>query len=78
MFIDEPGQDQRESPYKVLAGVAVEDRKLWRLVRELHSAEVEIFGEKYSGGERELKAKRLLKKKVFRHAAQMPAFEEKK
>jgi hypothetical protein len=28
MFIDESGQDQRESPYEVLAGVVIEDRKV--------------------------------------------------
>jgi hypothetical protein len=27
LFIDESGQDRRQSPYEVLAGVAVEDRR---------------------------------------------------
>jgi uncharacterized protein DUF3800 len=26
LFIDESGQDHREAPYEVLAGVAIEDR----------------------------------------------------
>ncbi len=29
LFIDESGRDLRESPYAVLAGIAVEDRDLW-------------------------------------------------
>ncbi len=70
MFIDESGQDQRDSPYEVLAGVVVHDRKLWPLVQALHDAEISHFGCRYGTVERELKAKKLLKTKVFRHAAQ--------
>lgn len=69
MFIDESGQDQRESPYEVLAGIVVHDSKLWPLVQALHKAELGIFGRRYASIERELKAKKLLKTKVFRHAA---------
>jgi len=75
LFIDESGQDQRQSPYEVLAGIAIEDRKLWRLIRDLSDAQEEIFGlrlfEAYGS---EAKAQKLLKKKVFTHAAQMSAF----
>ena len=75
LFIDESGQDQRQSPYEVLAGIAIEDRKLWRLIRDLSDAQEEIFGlrlfEAYGS---EAKAQKLLKKKVFTHAAQMPPF----
>jgi hypothetical protein len=72
LFIDESGQDHRESPYEVLAGVAIQDEDLWELIRELHSAEISHFGRRYSAGTRELKAKKILKKilktKVFNHA----------
>ena len=75
LFIDESGQDQRQSPYEVLAGIAIEDRKLWRLIRDLSDAQEEILGlrlfEAYGS---EAKAQKLLKKKVFTHAAQMPPF----
>lgn len=73
MFIDESGQDQRESPYEVLAGVVVEDTKLWPLIKKLHKAELEAFGCRYSTPSRELKANHLLKRKVYRHAALFPA-----
>ena len=76
MFIDESGQDQRNSPYEVLAGVVVEDTKLWPLIRKLHEAELRHFGCRYSTPQRELKANRLLKTKVYRHASQFAAFDE--
>ena len=76
LFIDESGQDHRESPYEVLAGIAVEDRDLWNLVKAMQEAELRHFGVRYSAGERELKAKKLLKRKTYRQAAQMPPFEE--
>jgi hypothetical protein len=54
----------------------VEDRKLWALIRALHDAELDHFGCRYADTEeRELKAKRLLKTKVFRHAHGAEPFE---
>jgi hypothetical protein len=70
LFIDESGHDQRESPYEVLAGIVIEDRKLWPLIGAVHDLEMACFGQRYAAGERELKGKKLLKRKVFRHAAQ--------
>ena len=68
LFIDESGQDHKESPYEVLAGVAVLDADLWDLIKELHDAEIANFGRRYSDGERELKGKAILKKKTFTKA----------
>ena len=68
IFLDESGQDHRESPYEVLAGVAVRDQDLWPLVTRLHELERRAFGRRYSAAERELKAKKILKRKVFDHA----------
>ncbi|MEO7716125.1 MAG: DUF3800 domain-containing protein [Capsulimonas sp.] len=76
LFVDESGQDHRESPYEVLAGVAVEDRDLWNLVTALQTAELRIFGMRYSAEERELKATKLLRAKTYRLAHQLPAFPE--
>ena len=67
LFIDESGQDRRESPCEVLAGVAVQDSVLWQLICELHDCEVLHFGRRYSPGERELKGTKILKKKTFQH-----------
>jgi len=72
LFIDESGQDRRESPYEVLAGIAVKDQDLWNLVQALRDAELRHFGVRYTADRGELKAKRLLKAKTFRLAAQMP------
>lgn len=35
LFIDESGQDRRESPYEVLAGMAVEGLDLWNLIKAI-------------------------------------------
>jgi hypothetical protein len=72
LFIDESGHDRRESPYEVLAGVAVEDRDLWNLIQALRLAEIEHFGMRYTVDRGELKAKKLLNRKTFRLAAQLP------
>ncbi len=74
LFIDESGYDSGESPYAVLGGVAIEDRELWSIVKDIRSAELKHFGTAYSSGQRELKAKKLLNRKVFRHAWQLSPF----
>lgn len=68
LFIDESGQDHGASPYEVLAGIAIKDESLWLLVQEIHDAEVTRFGRRYATGPHELKGKKILKTKVFRHA----------
>ncbi len=70
LFIDESGHDQTQSPYEVLAGVVVEDKSLWPLIKAMHDLELECFGQRYAEEERELKAKKMLKRKVFRQAGQ--------
>ena len=74
LFVDESGQDHRNSPYEVLAGVTVEDRDLWNLIKALQEAEIRLFGRRYSADERELKASKILKVKTYRLANQLPAF----
>lgn len=71
LFVDESGQDGRDSPYEVLAGLAVEDRQLWRLIQALKCAQEEHFGLRLFDAYRaEAKGQKLLKRKVFKHAAQ--------
>jgi hypothetical protein len=72
LFIDESGHDRRESPYEVLAGVAVQDRDLWNLIQALREAEIKHFGRRYTADRGELKAKKILKAKTYRLAAQLP------
>lgn len=71
LFIDESGQDQRESPYEVLAGIAVRDVDLWLLITQVAELELHHFGRRYSDGRGELKAKKILKRKTFRQASQL-------
>ncbi len=73
LFIDESGQDRRQSPYEVLAGLAVEDRQIWQLIRQLSDAQQHFFGMRlFEAYGREAKAQKLLDRKTFKHAAQMP------
>lgn len=73
IFIDESGQDRRASPYEVLAGIAVEDRKIWPLIRQLADCERFHFGMRlFDAYGREAKATKLLDTRSFKHAAQMP------
>ncbi|WP_306117443.1 MULTISPECIES: DUF3800 domain-containing protein [unclassified Roseitalea] len=71
LFIDESGQDRRESPYEVLAGVAIQDKRLWPLIRQLADLQEFCFGyRRFAEFEDEAKAKTLLKRKTFRLAGQ--------
>lgn len=78
LFVDESGQDRRESNYEVLAGVAVKDNELWNLIQRIHDLERNIFGMRISEGILELKGKKLLKRKTFRLATQQAPFEPAK
>ena len=78
LFIDESGQDRTDSPYEVLAGIAVEDRNLWNFIQAVQQAEIRQFGTRYSHGHRELKAKKILNRKTFRKAHQLSPFPPKK
>jgi len=71
LFLDESGQDQNQSPYEVLAGVAIEDKQLWPLIKVIQGLEMEHFGQRYAANDREMKAKKLLKRKTYRHATQL-------
>lgn len=74
LFIDESGQDHVNSPYEVLAGVAIREQDLWNLVQAIHGLESEIFGVRLAEVGVEIKGKKLLKKKNFRFAGQMASF----
>ena len=76
LFVDESGSDREASPYEVLAGIAVEDRDVWNLIDAIKGTEERELGVRYRRTYGELKGKTILKRKVFRHAAQLPAFAE--
>lgn len=73
LFVDESGQDHHDSPYEVLAGIAIEDKDLWNFIRCAHDLEIECFGRKYREKDNEIKARSFLKRKTFRLANQLPA-----
>lgn len=71
LFIDESGYDSGPSPYGVLGGVAIEDRDVWNLIKAMQDAELRYFGTRYSFGQAELKAKKLISAQVFRQAGKV-------
>ncbi len=71
LFVDESGQDRRASPYEVLAGLAVEDRRIWPLIRQVSDAQHHFFGLRlFEAYGKEAKAQKLLNAKTFRLAGQ--------
>jgi hypothetical protein len=71
LFIDESGQDHTSTPYEILAGVAIHEKDLWNLVQAIQNLELEVFGVRLSEVGVEIKGRKLLKAKTFRHAKQM-------
>ncbi len=76
LFLDESGLDRRESPYEVLAGIAVEDREVWNLIDAIENTEERLLGIRYSRAKEEVKGKKFLKRKVFRQAQRLPQIAE--
>ncbi len=70
LFLDESGQDDRESPCEVLAGICVNDVLVWEVINAIIAAENRYFGCRYGRVKEEFKGRKFLKKKVFRHAIQ--------
>jgi hypothetical protein len=71
LFIDESGHDHHDSPYEVLAGVAIQDSDLWRFIKDAQEIELNCFGGRYRVDGREIKAKKFLNRKTFRLAEQL-------
>ena len=44
LFVDESGSDGGASPYAVLAGVAMLEKSLWPLIREIHDSASAFLG----------------------------------
>ncbi len=56
----------------MLAGLAIEDHRLWNFIRKARSIERDCFGRSYRERKGEIKAKKFLKKKTFKLASQLP------
>jgi hypothetical protein len=72
LFVSSSGADTPQVPYEVVAGVAIEDRDAWNLSQALVEAEMRFFGRRLDGEAGSPRARRLLKRKVFRLATQLP------
>lgn len=71
LFIDESGHDHHDSPYEVLAGIAIQDADLWKFIKDAQEVEMACFGRRYRMEGREIKAKKFLNRKTFRLAEQL-------
>lgn len=71
-FIDESGTDHHESPYEVIASLNVPEASLWPFIQDLEKLQETYFGGNLSKYGVEMKGSKLLNKKVFRFASQMP------
>ena len=69
-FLDESGHDLHEAPYEVRAAVAVPDEALWSLLQTMKDLERKHFGMPLGDIGGELKGKKLLSRKRFKHARQ--------
>ncbi|GAA5483990.1 hypothetical protein Hsar01_03227 [Haloferula sargassicola] len=68
--MDESGHDHRQMPYEVRGGFALAEHKLWPLLQDAGSLELECFGARLVDYGSEIKGSKLLKKDRFKHAAQ--------
>ncbi|MDD5673133.1 MAG: DUF3800 domain-containing protein [Chitinivibrionales bacterium] len=76
LFLDESGHDHKMCPYEVRGGIALHVSKLWSFVQNMQALEIRCFGEALHKFGLEIKGERLLKKKRFRNAAQLPELDE--
>lgn len=76
LFLDESGIDEKVAPCVVLGGVSISEQNLWQFEQAVKALEREMFGLELSEVGIEIKGKRLLKTKTFRHAGQGPPLEE--
>lgn len=76
LFVDESGHDHRVCPFEVRGGVALHVSKLWSFIQNVQALEVSCFGDSLHNFGLEIKGERLLKKRRFKIADQLPPFEE--
>jgi hypothetical protein len=76
LFLDESGHDHRNCPYEVRGGIALHISKLWSFIQSMKALEIRCFGDALHKFGLEIKGERLLKKKRFRIAAQLPEIDE--
>ena len=76
LFLDESGHDHRACPYEVRGGIALHISRLWSFIQDMQALEVRCFGDSLHKFGLEIKGERLLKKRRFKNASQLPDFDE--
>ena len=69
LFIDEPVDSRGDCPYKVVAGLAIEDKQIWPLTLRLSDANLHYFGcQLRAPNSAYVKAEELLSRNIFDEA----------
>jgi len=76
LFMDESGHDHSNAPYEVRGGIALDIQMLWPFVQEIKEKEISLFGGLLTNYNSELKGTKLLDKKRFKWAKQLPRMTE--
>jgi hypothetical protein len=76
LFLDESGHDHKSCPYEVRGGIALHISRLWSFIQDMQALEVRCFGDSLHKFGLEIKGERLLKKRRFKNASQLPDFDE--
>ncbi len=76
LFLDESGHDHRACPYELRGGIALHVGRLWSFIQNMQAFEIRCFGDSLHKYGLEIKGERLLKRKRFRNALQLPFFDE--
>jgi len=76
LFMDESGHDHRNMPMEVRGGVAIHSSKIWPFIKDWNMARSEIFGKEFIELGGEIKGSKLLGKKRFQWADQLPRLDD--
>ncbi len=77
LFVDESGIDRAKTPYEILGGIALRQHNLWNFILSVQEKEMDAFGVRLKDVGVEMKGKKMLKRKRFRLAAQLPPIDDR-
>ncbi|MBN1941938.1 MAG: DUF3800 domain-containing protein [Phycisphaerae bacterium] len=76
LFLDESGQDGKNTPYEVRGGIAIRASKLWPFISAVRMLEQSIFGVDFREYGLEIKGSKLLRRRCFRWDKQHFRFDD--
>lgn len=76
LFMDESGHDHKNMPMEVRGGIAIHASRIWPFIKDWNEARAEIFGDEFIELGGEIKGSKLLEKKRFSWAQQLPRLDD--